>query len=51
MKTAGNFNRICRNGAEDLIPILKETFKYSYTERPDYKKIKNMLTDLIRINS
>ena len=51
MKIAGNFNRICRNGAEDLVPLLKETFKYTYTEKPNYKKLRNMLTDLIRINS
>ena len=51
MKTHGNFNRICRNGAEELIPILKETFKYSYTEKPNYKKLKSILADLIRKNS
>ena len=51
MKTHGNFNRICRNGAEDLILIMKETFQYSYSEKPNYKKLKNMLTDLISKNT
>ena len=41
MKIHGNFNRICRGGAEELIPILKETFEYTYTQKPDYKKLKS----------
>ena len=36
VKTNAQFNRICKGGAEELIPIFREVMKYGYATKPDY---------------